>query len=73
MLDRLRRVIHYCLKITSAPFFYSYDVELFYVKMNNKIFTTDWEKAIEQAYSSTSEIVTNCGTKDLATSIREAL
>ena len=27
--------------------FYSYGVELFCVKMNNKIFTADWEKATE--------------------------
>ena len=34
--------------------FYSYGVELFCVKMNNRIFAAEWEKENEQAYSSAS-------------------
>uniref|UniRef100_A0A3Q7G3W0 GAG-pre-integrase domain-containing protein n=1 Tax=Solanum lycopersicum TaxID=4081 RepID=A0A3Q7G3W0_SOLLC len=34
-------------------------VELFYVKMSNRIFSVDWEKIIEQAYTITSQTCTN--------------
>jgi len=52
---------------------YSFGVELFCAKMNNKIFTLDWEKATEWIYSSAPQMVTNCGLKDLAATIGETL
>lgn len=51
-------------------------VELFYVKMSNIMFSIDWEKITEQAYTITSQTCTNLwhkiqtyGTKGLVTSI----
>ncbi|XP_057998004.1 uncharacterized protein LOC131177011 [Hevea brasiliensis] len=39
--------------------FYPSGIELFYVKMNNKSFVVNFEKATEQAYISASQSVTN--------------
>ena len=34
-------------------------VDLFYVKMSNKMLSVDWEKTTEQAYTITSQACTN--------------
>ena len=34
-------------------------VELFYVKMSNRMFSVDWEKITEQSYTITSQTCTN--------------
>ena len=39
------------------------EVELFYVKMSNRMFSVDWEKITEQAYTITSQTCTSLSYK----------